>query len=345
MVHFQETLKKWYLVNKRELPWRSTRDPYKIWLSEVILQQTRVGQGKSYYLKFLKKFPTVSDLAYASEQEVLSLWQGLGYYSRARNLHKAAIYIEKTLNGKFPIDYKSLLSLPGVGPYTAAAIASFSYNEPTAVVDGNVFRFLSRLYDISTAINSSKGTVEFRDLSQGLISMTDPATHNQAIMEFGAIICVPKRPKCNICPFTIECKSLKKGTVAARPVKIKKIKVRKRYFVYLVFYDKGSELLFLKKRTAKDIWQNLFDFELKEQEDEKTFSKMIKIQSQQHKTRTITHKLTHQQINALFVLKPIKNNIKPDGLEPVKLSELKNIPLPTLIKNYIENETAIAHSF
>ena len=199
MVHFQETLKKWYLVNKRELPWRSTRDPYKIWLSEVILQQTRVAQGKSYYLKFLNIFPTVSDLAHASEQEVLSLWQGLGYYSRARNLHKAAIYIEKTLNGNFPIDYKSLLSLPGVGPYTAAAIASFSYNEPTAVVDGNVFRFLSRLYDISTAINSSKGTVEFRDLSQGLISMTDPATHNQAIMEFGAIICVPKRPKCNIC--------------------------------------------------------------------------------------------------------------------------------------------------
>ena len=345
MVHFQQTLKEWYLLNKRELPWRNTKDPYKIWLSEVVLQQTRVDQGKSYYLKFINTFPTVSELACASEQEVLSLWQGLGYYSRARNLHKAAIYIEKTLNGSFPKDYKSLLSLPGVGPYTAAAIASFSYGQPTAVVDGNVFRVLSRLYDISTAINTPKGAREFKNLSQALISTTDPATHNQAIMEFGAIICVPKRPKCNLCPFTIDCKSLKKGTVTSRPVKIKKIKARKRYFVYTVYYDLDGEFLFLKKRTAKDIWQNLFDFELQELEDEQSFSKKIKSQSQKHKTTIITHKLTHQHINTLFVLNPITNKKKPDGLVQIKLSELKNIPLPTLIKNYIENETAIAHSF
>ena len=345
MVHFQETLKKWYLVNKRELPWRNTRDPYKIWLSEVVLQQTRVDQGKSYYLKFINTFPTVSTLASASEQEVLSLWQGLGYYSRARNLHKAARYIEKDLKGSFPKDYKSLLKLPGVGPYTAAAIASFSFDEPTAVVDGNVFRVLSRLYDISTAINSPKGVLEFKNLSQGLISMSDPATHNQAIMEFGAMICVPKRPKCNICPFTMECKSLKKGTVTSRPVKIKKIKVRNRYFVYTVYYDKDRELLFLKKRTAKDIWQNLFDFDLQELKDEKSFSKKIKSQSQQYKTTIKTHKLTHQQINALFVLDQRTKKNKPNNLVPVRLSELKNIPLPTLIKNYIENETAIAHSF
>ena len=345
MVHFQQTLKEWYLLNKRELPWRNTKDPYKIWLSEVVLQQTRVDQGKSYYLKFINTFPTVSELACASEQEVQSLWQGLGYYSRARNLHKAAIYIEKTLNGIFPKDYTSLLSLPGVGPYTAAAIASFSYGQPTAVVDGNVFRVLSRLYDISTAINSPKGLREFKSLSQALINRTDPATHNQAIMEFGAIVCVPKRPKCNICPFTIDCKSLKKGTVNSRPVKTKKIKVRKRYFVYTVYYDLDGEFLFLKKRTAKDIWQNLFDFELQELEDEKSFLKKIKSQNQKHKTSRVTHKLTHQHINTLFVLNPITNKKKPDGLVQIKLSELKNIPLPTLIKNYIENETAIAHSF
>tara|TARA_Y100001978_G_scaffold202657_1_gene224568 strand:- start:1920 stop:2957 length:1038 start_codon:yes stop_codon:yes gene_type:complete len=345
MDHFQENLKKWYQVNKRELPWRNTRDPYKIWLSEVVLQQTRVDQGKNYYLRFIKSFPTVSTLARASEQEVLSLWQGLGYYSRARNLHKAARYIEKDLKGSFPQDYNSLLKLPGVGPYTAAAIASFSFGEPTAVLDGNVFRVLSRLYDISTAINSPKGVREFNSLSQGLISMTDPATHNQAIMDFGAMICIPKRPKCNICPFTIECKSLKKGTVSSRPVKTKKVKVRNRYFVYTVYYDKDDELLFFKKRTAKDIWQNLFDFDLEELKDEKSFSKKIKNQSQNYKTTTTTHKLTHQHINALFVLNQRNKKNKPNSLVPVRLSELKNIPLPTLIKNYIQNETAIAHSF
>ena len=345
MVHFQETLKKWYLVNKRELPWRNTRDPYKIWLSEVVLQQTRVDQGKSYYLRFIKTFPTVSDLAGANEHEVLSLWQGLGYYSRARNLHKAAMHIEKNLNGIFPKDYKNLLKLPGIGPYTAAAIASFSFGEPTAVVDGNVFRFLSRLYDISTAINSTKGVREFKNLSQGLISITDPATHNQAIMEFGAMICVPKRPKCNICPFTMECKSLEKGTVTSRPVKIKKIKVRNRYFVYTVYYDKDRELLFLKKRTAKDIWQNLFDFDLQELKDEKDFLKRSKNESLEYKTTTIKHKLTHQHIMALFVLKPSNKKTKTENLVPIKLFELKNTPIPTLIKNYIENETAIKHSF
>ena len=345
MVHFQETLKRWYLANKRDLPWRNTRDPYKIWLSEVILQQTRVEQGKGYYLKFIKAFPTVADLAYASEQEVLSLWQGLGYYSRARNLHKAAIYIENQLKGSFPKDYKNLLGLPGVGPYTAAAIASFSYDEATAVVDGNVFRVLSRLYDISTAINSSEGVLEYRDLSQGLISITDPATHNQAIMEFGATVCVPKSPKCHICPFTIECKSLKKGTIKSRPVKIKKLKVRKRYFFYTVYYNKEEGLLFLKKRTGKDIWQNLFDFELQELEDETRFLKMIQNQSEEYKTTTKTHKLTHQHINTLFVLKKTTKKEKIKGLMPVEFCELKNIPLPTLIKNYIENEPSIAHSF
>ena len=251
MDHFQENLKKWYQVNKRELPWRNTRDPYKIWLSEVVLQQTRVDQGKNYYLRFIKSFPTVSTLARASEQEVLSLWQGLGYYSRARNLHKAARYIEKDLKGSFPQDYNSLLKLPGVGPYTAAAIASFSFGEPTAVLDGNVFRVLSRLYDISTAINSPKGVREFNSLSQGLISMTDPATHNQAIMDFGAMICIPKRPKCNICPFTIECKSLKKVPLALARLKQKRLKYAIDTLCIPFIMTRMMSYCFLKKERQK----------------------------------------------------------------------------------------------
>mgnify|MGYP001247479233 CR=1 FL=1 len=345
MPHFQEALKRWYLANKRDLPWRNTSDPYKIWLSEVILQQTRVEQGKAYYFRFMESFPSVQDLANASQQEVLSIWQGLGYYSRARNLHKAAIHIEQNLNGIFPKDYKGLLALPGVGPYTAAAIASFSYNEAKAVVDGNVFRVLSRLYNISTAINSTKGTLEFGELSQELINLKDPATHNQAIMEFGALVCLPKSPKCNICPFTIECKALKEGTISSRPIKINKTKIRKRYFVYTVYYNNGADLLFFKKRTGKEIWQNLFDFKLLEIESEEVFLNTIKTKGLKYKTTTYTHRLSHQIIEALFVLKPTISEKDINGLIPVKISQLKKVPIPTLIKNYIENEPSINHSF
>jgi len=344
MVHFQETLTSWYLVNKRSLPWRETKDPYRIWLSEIILQQTRVGQGKGYYLKFINEFPNIKELSESTEQKVLSLWQGLGYYSRARNLHATSKDIINNHQGVFPSNYIDLLKLKGVGPYTAAAIASFAFNEAKAVVDGNVFRVLSRIYDIPTPINSSKGAKDFQELAQGLINKTDPATHNQAIMEFGALVCTPKAPKCNHCPMILECNAFKNNTISARPVKIKKGAVRSRFFLYKVFYNDLEKLLFLKKRKAKDIWQNLYDFQLEEFTDKELFEEHIKGFQNRKKTRFLDHKLTHQNIMAFFILCPTINTKSHNNLEPVKIGELKTYPIPTLIKKYLEQEPDIPNS-
>ena len=301
MVHFQETLLSWYLVNKRDLPWRETKDPYKIWLSEIILQQTRVSQGKAYYLKFIHEFPKVKDLSEAKEQKVLALWQGLGYYSRARNLHAASKDIINKNQGAFPSNYNDLLKLKGIGPYTAAAIASFAFNEAKAVVDGNVFRVLSRIYDISTPINSSKGVKDFQELAQSLLNKKDPATHNQAIMEFGALVCTPKAPRCNDCPMILECNAFKNKTIKTRPLKIRKGSVRSRFFLYKVYYNKEERLLFLKKRKAKDIWQNLYDFQLEEYTDQGAFEEHVKGFKNRNKTVFLDHKLTHQNIKAFFI--------------------------------------------
>jgi len=205
MADFHLLITDWYRQNNRALPWRSTKDPYSIWLSEIILQQTRVEQGTAYYLKFVTKYPTVRDLAAAEEQEVLNLWQGLGYYSRARNLHATAKFITNELNGEFPPNFNGLKQLKGVGDYTAAAIASFAYKEPVAVVDGNVYRVLSRVFDLETPIDSTLGKRQFSELAQALISKTDPDTHNQAVMEFGALQCTPSNPSCEACPLIGMC--------------------------------------------------------------------------------------------------------------------------------------------
>ena len=344
MVHFQETLVAWYLVNKRDLPWRETRDPYRIWLSEIILQQTRVSQGKAYYLKFINEFPRVKDLSESTEQKVLSLWQGLGYYSRARNLHAASKDIMNNHQGVFPSNYAGLLKLKGVGPYTAAAIASFAFNEAKAVVDGNVFRVLSRIYDISTPINSSKGAKDFQELAQSVLNKTDPATHNQAIMEFGALVCTPKSPRCEGCPLMLECAAFKNKTIQTRPVKIRKGTVRSRFFLYKVFYNETEKVLFLKKRKAKDIWQNLYDFELEEFTDQEAFDEQTKYFQSQKKTIFLDHKLSHQNIKAIFVLFPTIKTKRHNSLEPVKIGELTTYPIPTLIKNYLDREPNIPNS-
>lgn len=344
MVHFQETLVAWYLVNKRDLPWRETTDPYRIWLSEIILQQTRVSQGKAYYLKFINEFPRVKDLSESTEQKVLSLWQGLGYYSRARNLHAASKDIMNNHQGVFPSNYAGLLKLKGVGPYTAAAIASFAFNEAKAVLDGNVFRVLSRIYDISTPINSSKGAKGFQELAQSVLNKTDPATHNQAIMEFGALVCTPKAPRCDGCPLMLECAAFKNKTIQTRPVKIRKGTVRSRFFLYKVFYNETEKVLFLKKRKAKDIWQNLYDFELEEFTDQETFDEQTKYFQSQKKTIFLDHKLSHQNIKAIFVLFPTIKTKRHNSLEPVKIGELKTYPIPTLIKNYLDREPNIPNS-
>ena len=227
---FSKQLAQWYLQNKRDLPWRGSTNPYEIWLSEIILQQTRVDQGMGYYYKFIEHFPSVNHLAKASEDQVLKLWQGLGYYSRARNLHFSAKYIVNELNGEFPIGYTNILKLKGVGDYTASAIASICFNEPAAVVDGNVYRVLARYFGIFTPINSSKGIKEFKMLAQKLLNTEIPGTHNQAIMEFGARMCKPQNPDCEICPLNSSCVALEKKEIKMLPVKENKIKIKKRYF-------------------------------------------------------------------------------------------------------------------
>jgi len=344
MVHFQESLISWYLKNKRDLPWRHTKDPYRIWLSEVILQQTRVNQGTKYYLKFIEAFPTVEDLSNASEKKVLALWQGLGYYSRARNLHAAAKDIVQNYNKEFPSNYASLIHLKGVGPYTAAAIASFSFNEAKAVLDGNVFRVLSRIYDIPTPINTPKGLREFEEASRALLNLSDPATHNQAIMEFGALVCTPKAPKCHSCPFTLECNAYKNETVLQRPVKIRKKKVRSRYFLYTVFFNKSKKIVFLKKRTSKDIWQNLYDFDLEEFSENTLFLEKVNLFSETKSIVKLQHKLTHQIIDAAFVVKKTTKSKNFKGLEAVPFDQINSFPIPTLIKNYLEKETYLNNS-
>src|SRR6056300_1490745 len=237
---FSNKLILWYLQNKRDLPWRKTKNPYHVWLSEIILQQTRVAQGLDYYLKFIDAFPTVNHLANADESTVLKLWQGLGYYSRARNLHFSAKYIVKELTGEFPKTYKEIVKLKGVGDYTASAIASMCFNEPTAVVDGNVYRVLSRYFGIDTPINSSKGVKEFKAMAQELIDRNNPAIFNQAIMEFGATQCKPKNPDCGNCPFQNSCVAFGYNHIDALPVKNKSARAKKKYFNFLVFVSEDG---------------------------------------------------------------------------------------------------------
>jgi A/G-specific adenine glycosylase len=337
MADFHLLITDWYRQNKRALPWRSTKNPYSIWLSEIILQQTRVDQGTAYYLKFLDNYPTIHDLAKAEEQEVLNHWQGLGYYSRARNLHSAAKHIAHDLDGQFPNNFKDLLKLKGVGEYTAAAIASFSFKEPVAVVDGNVYRVLSRVFDIETPIDSTEGKKQFAQLAQELISTTDPDTHNQAIMEFGAIHCTPANPKCESCPFIAMCLSYEKATIQSRPVKSKKTKVRDRYFHYLLFED--QEHFYISQRTEKDIWQNMFEFPLIETDTKLelkdfspyTDSKATTISSE------ITHILSHQKIHTLFYHFPASVIIQQENLLKVSKQDFTDYPIPRVIDRYLES--------
>ncbi len=341
-MNFSNQLIRWYLENKRDLPWRKTDNPYFIWLSEIMLQQTRIAQGTPYFLSFVANFPTVFDLANANEEQVLKLWQGLGYYSRARNLHKTAQFVATEFSGKFPNNYTDLLKLKGVGEYTAAAIASFSYNEVVPVVDGNVFRVLSRYFDVETDIAAASAKKEFAALAFELIPKDNPAIFNQAIMEFGALQCVPRNPNCGICVFNSSCAALQKKKVDQLPVKSKKLKVRNRYFNYLVVSDDNKNTL-IQKRTAKGIWHNLYEFPLIETDASEDFdyiSKNIKnhffknytIISIEDCNESIIHKLSHQHLHIKFW------KIKVDGIieNGIDLITLKTFPFPIVIHNFIE---------
>lgn len=340
---FSNSLIQWYLQNKRDLPWRNDTNPYTIWLSEIMLQQTRVAQGLPFYLRFTEVFPTVFDLAKADEEQVLKLWQGLGYYSRARNLHKTAKQIAFDFSGEFPKSYLELLKLKGIGEYTAAAIASFSYNETVPVLDGNVFRVLSRCFDIETDIASAGAKKEFTQLAAALIPNNQANIFNQAIMEFGALQCVPKSPDCAICVFNDSCLALKKKKVAQLPVKSKKTKVTNRYFNYLVFSDEMGNTT-IHKRTQKGIWHNLYEFPLLETvSDEDADSILALIQNQifvaneiqeiaLHNAEIIRHKLSHQHLHIRF-WKVGVNGILKNG---INWESAIKFPFPIVIYNFIE---------
>lgn len=341
---FKSKLINWYSINKRKLPWRKTKNPYNIWLSEIILQQTQVKQGQPYYVAFTAKYPTIFDLATASETEVLKLWQGLGYYSRARNLHATAKYIANELNGEFPNNYKDLLKLKGVGDYTASAISSIAFKEVAAVVDGNVYRVLSRYFGIDTPINSTPGIKEFKKLATQLIDTKKPDVYNQAIMEFGALHCKPKNPNCSSCPFQTSCVALQKNLVDTLPVKLKKTKVTTKYFNFLVCIDSDNRVLF-EKRTHKGIWQNLYQFPLIESEKsltseefqllniENTFLKTLKFDYSLYNESDIVHKLSHQHLYTKFWI--IEVNHLPQTAIPV--NSITNYPAPVLISDFINH--------
>lgn len=335
MKDFSKKIIAWYEEHKRELPWRMANDPYKVWLSEIILQQTRVSQGLPYYNRFVEKYSTVKHLATAPEQEVLRLWQGLGYYSRARNLHKCAKQVVKEHEGSFPNSFESLKKLPGIGDYTAAAIASFSFKEVVPVVDGNVYRVLARVFGIDTPINSPKAKKEFFELAKQLISAEHPDIFNQAIMEFGALHCTPQNPACDECPFAKQCVAKAKNLQKHLPVKEKKINVRKRYFYYRVYQQEKK--LALRLREGKDIWHGLYDFDLIE--SAKPLSKaglekqlgLKKFElSEEYK-----HVLSHQVIYARFILLTTKPKSKE--LQFYSLKKIAELPKPVLISNFLKN--------
>ena len=339
---FHKTLTYWYLKNRRDLPWRNSSEPYRIWLSEIMLQQTRIEQGLPYYLKFIDAFPSVFDLAAASQEDVLKLWQGLGYYSRARNLHETAIFVAIHLNGHFPKSYKELLLLKGVGEYTASAIASICYNEPAAVVDGNVYRVLARYFDIDTPINSTAGIKEFKDLALQLLDTENPGVYNQAIMEFGALHCKPQQPLCETCPLANSCLGLKNNNIGDLPVKLKKAKVKKRYFNYLVFLSEENRTI-IKQRIGKGIWEGLYQFPLLETDEPVCAEKLLfdekfveltgkGIQQIRLFNETpIVHKLSHQHIYTRFWV--IEKKILLE--ESVPVENLKEYPVPVLIANFL----------
>ena len=346
---FSQQLIQWYHRHHRDLPWRRTIDPYKIWLSEIILQQTRVIQGTPYYERFVETYPTVQSLANAEEQDVLRLWQGLGYYSRARNLHHTARQVVAEFDGKFPDSYAELLKLKGVGEYTAAAIASFAFNEAVPAVDGNVYRVLARIFGLKTDIMHSSAKREFTAMAGRLIPAADPATFNQALIEFGAIQCQPVAPDCLICPFNDSCYAFEHGAQNRLPVKSKKAKVRNRYLNYIVLEEDGQ--LAMKERSAKDVWKGLYDFPLIETSQEANVPDDLAGSTQLNQwiaanrlsvpQKTYVHLLTHQKLYVKFweiEMSNVQTVELPDYASFYNKAEIEALPKPILIDTYIKEQ-------
>lgn len=343
---FSRLILKWNKdKNSRKMPWKGEKDPYKIWLSEIILQQTRVEQGLGYYKNFVKTFPNIHRLANEAEEKVFKMWEGLGYYSRCKNLIATARFISTELNGKFPSTYEEIKKLKGIGPYTAAAISSFAFNLPYAVVDGNVQRVLARYFGIDTAVDSPQGKKIFSSLADKLLDKKNPGIYNQAIMDFGAVICKPLSPDCNHCSLIKSCIAFKENRIKSLPVKSKKITIKKRWFNYFVVEFRDTILI--QQRTGKDIWQNLFEFPLIETEKHETekyiLSKALEtglFNAKEVESATISplykQQLSHQLIHGSFIKVKVNRKIR---LSPnwmwAKKSQIGNYAFPNIINQYL----------
>ncbi len=345
MNDFLGKIYNWYTLNKRQLPWRNTSDPYKIWLSEIILQQTRVAQGTIYYIRFINFFPTIFQLANAKEDKILKLWQGLGYYSRARNLHFTARYIVEKFGGTFPADYNTILSLKGIGNYTAGAISSIAFDLPYPAVDGNIYRFLSRYFGIDIPIDSAKGRKEFLKLAQKLVPLKNAGFHNQALMEFGALQCTPKSPDCWNCPVSVNCFAYNNKLIKILPIKTKKTKQSKRYFYF--YYINNKYFTYLEKRVAKDIWENLYQFPLLETKKELTEIELLKTIPEFASKGKINiksisdqkkHILSHQIIYARLIEIEIRNlNNLRMMFSRVNKKDIYKFAVPRLVERFIKD--------
>ncbi len=343
-----DALLDWYRINHRVLPWRATRDPYRIWISEIILQQTRVAQGLDYFNRFTDRFPDIISLANASDDEVMKLWQGLGYYSRARNLHETARTIRDRYNGAFPTDYTAVRALKGIGDYTAAAIVSFAWNQPYAVVDGNVYRVLSRLFAIDTPIDTTQGKRLFAELAQELLYRSEPGLYNQAIMELGALQCLPQHPECATCPLADHCEALRLKKADELPVKQKHITTTTRYLHYFYFLYKGET--WIHKRTGRDIWKGLYEFPLIETSEptewpelvkSETFRKWMGIQSStltiEASVADLKHVLSHQVLHAALYRIRLSDPVAlSDYFLPVRTEELDSFAFARLTERLLE---------
>lgn len=341
---FTKALQPWYAIHRRDLPWRRSKDPYRVWLSEVILQQTRVDQGTAYWERFVKRWPNVKALAKASEADVLKEWQGLGYYSRARNLRTAAQQVVDRFAGRFPGTHAELRALKGVGDYTAAAIASICFGQPEAVVDGNVYRVLARVFGIGTPIDSTAGKREFQEMAQALIDPGHPGDHNQAVMELGATVCTPKQPLCDECPIAGRCLARKEDRTTALPVKSKKTGVRERHFNYLVI--RTPKGLLMRQRSGKDIWQGLWELPMVETARPGTLAVLRKALTEQSSGALITefkkmngpveHVLSHQRIVAVFWECPVALRWKaPKDWRSFNPKQLLALPVHRLMERWM----------
>lgn len=345
LIHFRNKITDWYLINQRTLPWREFPSPYRVWVSEIILQQTRVDQGIRYFNNFIERFPDLESLANASEDEVLKLWQGLGYYTRARNMLRAARLVMDRFNGQFPGSSSELEKLPGIGPYTAAAIASIAFNEPVAAVDGNAFRVFSRYFNIELSIDSPEGKKHFIRLANETIDPNKPGAFNQGIMDLGATICMPKKPKCNNCPIQEHCVAPIKNLIDQRPVRTKNQNIASRYFYYL--YIEANQSFFLQKRTGKDIWKSLYEFPLIESEKALEPEQLFLRQEWKNifgntnptivqVSKPMVHRLSHQALEIVFLrIEAPVQKIFPENFLKVCKNDIFGYAVPRPIERYL----------